>query len=349
MRTHNDWGVGSVISNVSCKGGTGILVLVSVEDKTCFISTGKALSHILTDGRLDTIISNVMKPSLREGHYNTAIVMAIRQMKIYMNLGPPTLHERLQYMCMEYYPFVLFMLIAAMFIRMAEYKQQQSRSDYATVRSRLDEIEKSRALALHGKYDCTSCPICLEQFQSKKNNNSDIDESEVDTKNSGAYESLLQPYLIGSNGLPVKLLRCGHTFDETCWNEWVANGKGNPMLCPICRLDIGVNEPDSSQELGADILSSEHDNDVFIANHYSELRFRLDRLRRRYPRYISQSNVILWTRDGYDGPIARDADFLRNNPDVATTTHSSSQHVMSTSTSSSFGGGTSCGGRGGRW
>ena len=44
----------------------------------------------------------------------------------------------------------------------------------------------------------------------------------------------------GSDGLPIKLLRCGHVFDETCWRCWVRSGNGDPCRCPVCRRDVGA-------------------------------------------------------------------------------------------------------------
>jgi hypothetical protein len=45
--------------------------------------------------------------------------------------------------------------------------------------------------------------------------------------------------LIGTDKLPIKLLRCGHIFDTTCWKIWVDSGQGNPWVCPVCRQDVG--------------------------------------------------------------------------------------------------------------
>ena len=45
--------------------------------------------------------------------------------------------------------------------------------------------------------------------------------------------------LIGNDGQPIKMLRCGHIFDSTCWKTWADSGQGNPWVCPVCRQDIG--------------------------------------------------------------------------------------------------------------
>lgn len=45
--------------------------------------------------------------------------------------------------------------------------------------------------------------------------------------------------LIGTDNKPIKMLRCGHIFDSTCWKIWVDSGQGNPWVCPVCRQDVG--------------------------------------------------------------------------------------------------------------
>lgn len=334
IQTHNDWGVGAV--HDSCNG-TGILLFLSLEDKTCFISVGKAISQVLTDRRLDYIITKVMKTELRDKHYDKAILSAVRQIRNYIAQGPPTMYEHLNGILLELTPFLLFVLLALLFIRIAEYRQRLSRSDYAAVSSQLNEIERSRALALQGEYNCTSCPICLEPFQLRDNISHSSCKAEEKTINDSQQERLLLlcDVSIGSDGLPVKLLRCGHVFDETCWQEWVTNGRGAATTCPICRANIGVI-PSPTTDV------AENPNSL-VDQHPNEMRFRLSRLMARYPSYISQSNIVLWTEDGYDGPIRQDPNFAGRD----TVNHRYFRQEGFPTTS--FGGGKSTGGRGGKW
>jgi uncharacterized membrane protein YgcG len=338
IQTHNDWGVGTV--NESCDG-TGVLLFLSIEDKTCYISVGKALSQVLTDHRLDYVISKVMRQDLRHEQYDKAIIGAIRQIKSFIVQGPPSIHERLHFISLDVAPFVLFVLIAALFVRITEYRQRRSRSEYAAVCSQLNDIERSRALALQGEYNCTSCPICLEPFQVHDKICQSTNKTQEKDHDS-AQERLLHDVSIGSDGLPVRLLRCGHIFDETCWHEWVNKKRDDATSCPICRADIGTTPSDNSSTSST---SGTSENPASLVNqHPNEMRFRLSRLRVRYPRYISQSNIVLWTEDGYDGPIVRDPDFTRRDPGH----HQYTKQERFPETSS-FGGGKSSGGRGGRW
>ena len=45
--------------------------------------------------------------------------------------------------------------------------------------------------------------------------------------------------LVGTDGHPIRMLRCGHIFDETCWRMWVDSGSGCLDVCPVCRQDVG--------------------------------------------------------------------------------------------------------------
>lgn len=52
--------------------------------------------------------------------------------------------------------------------------------------------------------------------------------------------------LIGTDDKPIKLLRCGHIFDTTCWQMWVDSGQGNVLICPVCRQDVGASKREST-------------------------------------------------------------------------------------------------------
>jgi len=89
-------------------------------------------------------------------------------------------------------------------------KRQWERQIYAT---QLSEVDRTRAQVLQRSYDETKiCPICLDDFSST---------------------------LLGSDGHPIQLLRCGHVFDKTCYQKWVSLGCGDVTKCPVCRADVG--------------------------------------------------------------------------------------------------------------
>lgn len=101
------------------------------------------------------------------------------------------------------------------------------------------------------------CPICLEPFESNGDKESDddklsIDKEKVENKKQKLKTNRVDSYglpILGTDDLPIKLLRCGHIFDESCWKAWVDSGHGNPWICPVCRQDVGrvKTEPTSRQ------------------------------------------------------------------------------------------------------
>lgn len=110
----------------------------------------------------------------------------------------------------------------------------------------LSEKEKTNARLLQSEYHTFQCPICLESFknvdQESLNRGKQLPGvNKIDKigneRNTGALYNDVP--MIGSDGLPLKLLRCGHVLDQSCWNCWVESSKIYPSKCPICRQDIG--------------------------------------------------------------------------------------------------------------
>ena len=89
------------------------------------------------------------------------------------------------------------------------------------VYQKLSKIDRDKELVLTRKHKCTSCSICLEYFQLDKN-------------------SIQKGKYIESNGKPVHMLKCGYTFDATCWIDWISKGSVafNVRHYPICQDDI---------------------------------------------------------------------------------------------------------------
>lgn len=81
---HNTWGVGS---DSPC-GGTGILVFLSMHDRAIYISTGDALKPVLTDHRLDKVMTE-MKPLLRQVKYGDALQTAVYEIGKQVESGEP--------------------------------------------------------------------------------------------------------------------------------------------------------------------------------------------------------------------------------------------------------------------
>lgn len=336
---HDTWGVGIDLPNC---GGTGVLLFLSIEDRSIFLSKGGGVEHVLTGKRLDRIISKV-KPLLGASSYKEAILKVIEELDQYLTDGPPDWTEN----AAEYSILAVFVSV----IGFLAYKQKQQSREYARVASHLSELDRTRAEALQGKFQSKSCPICLEDFQQCR---------PVEGQEATANATDL---LVGSDGLPVKLLRCGHVFDETCWNEWIRNGRNNNK-CPICKQDV-AGSADSRQmarnpseqsdsllyrgdrnDAQSSSTDTPHRNSAVWQRYTQERNFRLQRLGARYPQYIQSHQLERWLRSGYDGSLSRDQSFVRSNPDYRSSSYGSSRNF---NTGSGFGGGRSSGGRGGTW
>ena len=114
-----------------------------------------------------------------------------------------------------------------------ERKRKREQQIYAKVAVQLSELDRAKAEALRGSYQRTTrCPICFEEFSSN---------------------------VLGSDGRPIQLLRCGHVFDKSCYEEWISSGYGDVTKCPVCRADVGIGYKHPT-------TTSTMDNHTFVRN-----------------------------------------------------------------------------------
>ena len=344
---HDTWGVG--LDTDAC-GGAGVLLFLSIEDRAIYISRGSALEAYLTDRRLDSVL-DTMKGYLRNEEYDTAILVALQDIMAWIDHGPPGFWEHAMHVFSTILlPVAWLVAIVGVVVRTI-WKDMRQRRDYARVSSQLNEIDRARAEALQGQYCATSCPICLEEWEME-------DDHEITNAN-GQQRRVAK---VGSDGQPIKLLRCGHCMDESCWAEWVNSGRGTITKCPICQQDVGTEPTAATDQNRTNTnntnnlrLDRNDDNDNNIANEDRILRqyrrernFRLARLGYRYPQIIRPNQLQRWTQPTYDGSLVRDPSFVQSNPAVARPVGSSSRG-SSRMGGGGFGGSSSGGGRSGRW
>lgn len=357
---HNNYGVGtsqpkSCISGSSGKDN-GILIFLSIYDRVIHISIGGGLTQFLTTRRIQSIVDSA-KPHLRKNLIGEGIVTTIDEIDYYLKLGPPSAREKIVGFIGDYWIFAgIFSVIAG--VAYNGIKEERNRNDYNKAKHELTKLEKEKAEFLAGQYKCRSCPICLEDFTTKSN----MGEEEVSS---------------GSDGKPLMLLRCGHTFDETCFEDYMKSASGGDKCCPICRADLksgkkkstsansysyeedsgGSNNANtnSSPPTGAQHRGSSHSHNSSRSynNFYEpELRFRLNRLNRRYPRFITQRQVNAFSGHKVSS-FTTDPHFVNMAPPIPTSSSHGSGGSRSSRSSgssrSSFGGGSSGGGGGGRW
>lgn len=273
---HDTWGVGYDTE----RGGTGILIFMSLNDRVLYVSRGGAVAPILTDNRVDRMITTTLRPYLRTGKYGKAMGYAIEDILKYLEEGPPEGWEYYRDEILIPYGIPAGVVaVIGFFVAFRLKQEREERREYALVSSHLSQIDRAQAEVLQGRYQATSCPICFEEFKvvetgegEKRQEDLEADEDEIATPSSiegegatavsggrvpsseakqssevvsaapnTAEESSSKPKMLGSDGLPLKLLRCGHVFDETCWAEWVTAGSGDVTKCPICKKDVGDN------------------------------------------------------------------------------------------------------------
>jgi len=67
LHVFNKWGIGQEGRN------NGVLLLISLDDRKAWITTGKGLEGILTDAKTSRIFRNELRPAFREGNYAQGI------------------------------------------------------------------------------------------------------------------------------------------------------------------------------------------------------------------------------------------------------------------------------------
>ena len=181
-----------------------------------------------------------MKPALRRGSYGDAILGAINDASAMLDAGPPDFHERFADFVARFGVVIAFATFTFLFAAWGEYRDRRRRWQYAESRSKLSHHEREEARKLQSEYHTISCPICLENFDI-----ADVakagDEDGGEGGSSGGMRQV-DSYgipLSGTDGQPLKMLRCGQVFDKSCWTTWIHSGQGNPNVCPICRMDVG--------------------------------------------------------------------------------------------------------------
>mmetsp|Transcript_16356 Transcript_16356/g.30982 ORF Transcript_16356/g.30982 Transcript_16356/m.30982 type:complete len:608 (+) Transcript_16356:1796-3619(+) len=209
----------------------GILIFISVADRVCFVSSGSAVASVLPWWRLERIVTD-MKDDMRNGDYFHAISSAIENTELLLDEGPPTVSEKTADFLQRFGVILLFSSITFFMAICGEYRDRKKRYEEAEVMSVMDGVERDKARILQREFKTDSCPICLESFQNIRDSSSGFERA---MKRVDSYGIPVK----GNDGNDLKILRCGHVFDYTCWRCWItSNSCGDPGICPVCRADI---------------------------------------------------------------------------------------------------------------
>mmetsp|Transcript_13321 Transcript_13321/g.25443 ORF Transcript_13321/g.25443 Transcript_13321/m.25443 type:complete len:424 (-) Transcript_13321:938-2209(-) len=224
-----------------------VLIFISTRDRICYISSGTRIAAILPWWRLEHVVQD-MKQDLRKGQTGDALDVAIEELTELLLDGPPSFGDRVNDFFQRFGIVMLFTIFTFVFATWGEFRDQRKGLFFAERRSRMTAAEKEKARSLQKEFCTNMCPICLEPFDLTPGKDTD-DDDDRDLPNEGKCTVIQKPKikrvdsfdipLVGSDDQPIKMLRCGHIFDNTCWSMWADSGHGNPMICPVCRQDVG--------------------------------------------------------------------------------------------------------------
>lgn len=380
---HDRWRVG----DSACQNG--VLIFVSLRDRSMYVSHGAGFDSLLPRVRIESVIREA-GARFREGDIFGGLRTAILQLDLATNQGAPTSLERLSeygYWLGDSVAYFLELVLPLLFIgamfavaslsACQGIRRRRLRKEFRSAQLVLSKLEKERAEARAGRYQCTSCPICLEDFQRIKGQPR---RPEPPAAGQAPQDEGEDEETIGSDGRPVVLLHCGHQFDHSCFMEYLSREDGEPR-CPICRAAIGRGAGDADQGSASEMprrnlhqrRNGTSDQQYYVrpsnfgtfrrhssftdpSRHYDEeLRFRLRSLRRRHSAVVTEDLVERWGTHDFVGPMATDEQFLANDVPAAPPAREAGDAAERRGDGgygggvSSFGGGSSSGGRGGRW
>lgn len=247
---HDTWGVGKKETQ------NGILIFLSIYDRSLYISTGQGVSAKLSKPMLDTLINDV-KDILRKGDYGQAIVNLIMQIEaaLLMNKGNKHFWTSLRGgsvtrtkpcdLC-ETSWFLIIMIVfftALIYLMWYEYSVLHS---YEQGQALLQKLMKDVNRMGDNQYQATGCPICLEEFTTR--NGAAVESKNiVSTATTAALLSTCTDALITDTKpkapSPSKCavtVRCGHVFCQECLTSYLhsCHQEEGTKKCPLCRQPL---------------------------------------------------------------------------------------------------------------
>lgn len=306
---HDAWGVGD-----AC--GSGLLLLLSLEDRQAFVSTGASARLAAPDAALELVVER-MRPLLRAGDVDGALLHGVR------DVGE-LLAGRLTEPHAALWPLLLLAAGGVSVVLYQRWAGERRVRHYRECVRQLSKLEADAARARAARYAATSCPVCLEDFATT---------GEVVAGEAAPASAAATP---AAPGAPKALLPCGHAFCQTCLTRALAV----KPACPICRQPTERPGPapvaptSSSPALGYDAFAP-------------ELAFRLNRLHVVYPDIVTRTMAERWATPGLVRPFTNDPSLLRHDPAACRAAPEPRRSASFGERTPSFGGGSSRGGGGG--
>ena len=155
----------------------------------------------------------------------------------------------------------------------------EERKSSARVNYHLSDLDQPQAQARQGHCPTPNyCPICWKDFQ----------------------VTTTLP-MVGSDGLSIKVLSCGHGFDDTCWIAWTRTRVSCGSTCPICREQALEAE---IERLEDDLRKRWYKQELYKCFWREERRFdrlycerKRDNRRRRQPLRDPRQIRLKWIHD----------------------------------------------------
>ena len=160
---HDAWGVGDKATN------NGVLIFLSVNDRSVYISTGLGVQSKLTKQYIDYLVVE-MRPNLRQKDYGTALEKTVVQIDLIMSNKSNIAERHKESESGSSVPRILLILIIIFgFCGTCGYKMYEKRKFDHLKKGRdalenfMREIDKANE---NNNFKSESCPICLVVFSS---------------------------------------------------------------------------------------------------------------------------------------------------------------------------------------
>ena len=231
-RLHDEWGVG----HAAC--GDGILLLLALDDRQVYVSTGAGVKRVMTDALIAVMIER-MRPSLRAGNVHAALMRAASDIASLFGIGADsgalqaaaaaaaeaTKARRLASMLQW-----AFLCIPVAVMIGARYRQSvvraRAQAGWEEARARLLEIDRAREACVTGGDDAVSDPDLDDRIDTVDASSSSSDAGESDG--------------LGPGGSSVPTTRLRRRRREEGDSHWRPHRPATIPLaarlsvCPIC-------------------------------------------------------------------------------------------------------------------
>jgi len=333
---HARWGVGLA----ECDNG--VLLLLSVQDRQIYISTGVQSAQVLPLNDLNVIIE-WMIPYLRKQEYDEGMIRAVTNIGLALSKWEISNDDESWSAGVFFFLIVLGFIVFSLITGGISSRKRQKRLE--TCKDVLRKIKEEQDCVQNKEWSQhKTCPVCFEEFNDAIEEESAEDDGESSNLLRRQNETCEKTESSKRNRLR---LQCGHSICESCLEEWMKTSRS----CPVCRqevVDDKDNEDKPSQNRSGQNPATMRNvlaGDILAA----DLLYRLQRAQRMYPEYISDELIDEWRTDSTQTgtfDFQRFSDHQVRNQAIA----SAQEHRGFSGNATSFGGGSGGGGgAGGSW